>query len=45
MANTKTFTQAQFDEAVAQLAAQRETLLELTRPLSNTMRSWQPNDS
>ena len=45
MANTKTFTQAQFDEAVAQLAAQRETLLELIRPLSNTMRSWQPNDS
>ncbi|WP_420643114.1 DinB family protein [Candidatus Leptofilum sp.] len=45
MAKTEPLTQAQFDSMVAQLAAQRETLLGLVRPLSNTMRNWKPHDS
>ncbi|WP_420632228.1 DinB family protein [Candidatus Leptofilum sp.] len=45
MAKTEPFTQTQLDSMVAQLVAQRESLLALVRPLSNSMRSWKPNDS
>ncbi|MBK7897085.1 MAG: DinB family protein [Anaerolineaceae bacterium] len=45
MAKKESLTQEKFDERVAQLATQRETLLALIRPLSHTMRSWKPNDS
>ncbi|MEZ4590138.1 MAG: DinB family protein [Chloroflexota bacterium] len=45
MAKQKSLTQEKFDEMVAQLTTQRETLLGLIRPLSHTMRSWKPNDS
>lgn len=45
MAKTDSFTQAQFEEKLDQMKAQREELLGLVRPLSNTMRNWKPNDS
>ncbi|MCA9898989.1 MAG: DinB family protein [Ardenticatenaceae bacterium] len=45
MAKAKRFTQKNYEQAVAQLSAQRELLLGLIRPLSNTMRNWKPNDS
>lgn len=45
MAKQESLTQEKFDEMVARLAAQRDALLALIRPLSHTMRSWKPNDS
>ena len=45
MTKKEPLSQAKFDSPVQQLVAQRETLLDLVRPLSNTMRSWKPNDS
>lgn len=45
MAQAELLPHTQFDQALEQLAAQRETLLDLIRPLSNTMQNWKPNDS
>lgn len=44
MEKNNPLTQAQFAQKLDQLQAQREELLGLIRPLSNTMRNWKPND-
>ncbi len=44
MAKSNQLTQAQFEQKLDQIKVQREELLGLIRPLSNTMRNWKPND-
>ena len=44
MPQDDTLTHTQFEQYLAKMAAQREALLELIRPLSNAMRNWKPNN-
>lgn len=44
MVKNNQFTRALFEQKLDQMKVQREELLGLIRPLSNTMRNWKPRD-